>query len=94
MEPEVAFGLVLRELRKRQKLSQETLALESGMERNYVSLLELGRNSASVKMIFKIAPVLGVSVADFMALVEARTKEKNKPKSTIKGELDRSSQTA
>lgn len=93
MEPEVAFGLVLRELRKRQKLSQETLALESGMERNYVSLLELGRNSVSVKMIFKIAPVLGVSVADFMALVEARTKEKIKPKSTIKGELDRSSQT-
>lgn len=85
MEPEVAFGQVLRELRKRQMLSQETLALESGMERNYVSLLELGRNSASVKMIFKIAPVLGVTVADFMALVEARTKEKNKPKSATKG---------
>ena len=55
------------------------------MERNYVSLLELGRNSASVKMIFKIAPVLGVTVADFMTLVEARTKEKNKPKSATKG---------
>ena len=85
MEPEVAFGQVLRELRKRQNLSQETLALESGMERNYVSLLELGRNSASVKMIFKIAPVLGISVADFMTLVEARTKEKSKPKSATKG---------
>ena len=84
MEPEVAFGQVLRELRKRQHLSQETLALESGMERNYVSLLELGRNSASVKMIFKIAPVLGISVADFMMLVEARTKEKSKPKSATK----------
>ena len=84
LEPEVAFGQVLRELRKRQNLSQETLALESGMERNYVSLLELGRNSASVKMIFKIAPVLGISVADFMMLVEARTKEKSKPKSATK----------
>lgn len=84
MEPEVAFGQVLRELRKRQNLSQERLALESGMERNYVSLLELGRNSASVKMIFKIAPVLGISVADFMTLVEARTKEKSKPKSATK----------
>ena len=84
MEPEVAFGQVLRELRKRQNLSQETLALESGMERNYVSLLELGRNSASVKMIFKIAPVLGISVADFMMLVEARTKEKSKPKSATR----------
>jgi transcriptional regulator with XRE-family HTH domain len=84
LEPEVAFGQVLRELRKRQNLSQETLALESGMERNYVSLLELGRNSASVKMIFKIAPVLGISVADFMMLVEARTKEKSKPKSATR----------
>jgi len=84
LEPEVAFGQVLRELRKRQNLSQERLALESGMERNYVSLLELGRNSASVKMIFKIAPVLGISVADFMTLVEARTKEKSKPKSATK----------
>ncbi len=80
MEPEIAFGQVLRELRKRQGLSQESLALESGMERNYVSLLELGRNSASVKTIFKLAPVLGVSVAEFMAMVETRSKEKLKPK--------------
>ena len=75
LEPEIAFGQVLRELRKRQGLSQESLALESGIERNYVSLLELGRNSASVKTIFKLAPVLGISVAEFMAMVEMRTKE-------------------
>lgn len=76
MEPEIAFGQVLRELRKGRNLSQEALALESGMERNYVSLLELGRNSASVKMIFKLAPALGVSVAEFMGLVETRANEK------------------
>ncbi len=76
MEPEKAFGQVLRELRKGRNLSQEALALESGVERNYVSLLELGRNSASLKMIFKLAPALGVSVAEFMGLVEAKAKEK------------------
>ncbi len=76
MEPEIAFGQVLRELRKGRDLSQEALALESGIERNYVSLLELGRNSASVKMIFKLAPALGVSVAEFMGMVETRAKEK------------------
>lgn len=74
MEPESAFGLVLRELRKRQGLSQEKLAQEAELERNYISLLELGRNSASVKTIFKLAPVLGVSVTGFMALVEERFK--------------------
>lgn len=75
MEPEVAFGIVLRELRKRQGLSQEALAHDSDLERNYVSLLELGRNSASVKTIFKLAPVLGVSVSEFMTMVEAKSSQ-------------------
>ena len=80
MEPEVAFGIVLRELRKQRGLSQETLAHDAGMERNYISLLELGRNSASVKMIFKITPALGITVSEFMALVEAKHKEGQKQK--------------
>jgi transcriptional regulator with XRE-family HTH domain len=75
LEPEVAFGQVLRELRKGRGLSQEVLALESDLERNYVSLLELGRNSASIKTIFKLASAMGVSVAEFMAMVESRSKE-------------------
>lgn len=70
MEPEVAFGIVLRELRKQRALSQEFLAHESGLERNYISLLELGRNSASIRTIFKLSPVLGVSVSEFMNQVE------------------------
>lgn len=70
MEPEIAFGIVLRELRKQRELSQEVLAHESGLERNYISLLELGRNSASIKTLFKLAPVLGVSVSEFMGQVE------------------------
>lgn len=75
MEPEVAFGIVLRKLRQRQALSQEALAHKADMERNYVSLLELGRNSASVKMIFRLAQALDVSVAEFMGLVEAKYRE-------------------
>lgn len=84
MEPEIAFGQVLRELRKGRDLSQEALALESGVERNYVSLLELGRNSASVKMIFRLAPALGVSVAEFMGMVEIRANEKQPGRSRAK----------
>jgi transcriptional regulator with XRE-family HTH domain len=78
MEPEVAFGIVLRELRKQRELSQEVLAHESGLERNYISLLELGRNSASIKTLFKLSPVLGVPVSEFVRQVEevlARTKK-------------------
>lgn len=75
MEPEVAFGIVLRELRKRQALSQEELAHQADLERNYVSLLELGRNSASVKTIFKLAQALDVTVSEFMGLVDAKYRE-------------------
>jgi len=74
LEVEKAFGIVLRELRQHKGWSQETLAFEAGMDRNYISLLELGRNSASVKVIFKLAPVLGVTVAEFMTQVETKFK--------------------
>jgi transcriptional regulator with XRE-family HTH domain len=75
LEPEVAFGQVLRGLRKRQSLSQEQLAHEAGLERNYISLLELGRNSASIKTLFKLSEALSISVAEIMAKVEARLDE-------------------
>lgn len=75
MEPEVAFGIVLRELRKKRGLSQEVLAHEADIERNYISLLELGRFSASLKIIFKLSIALGISVSDFMKLVEIQSKE-------------------
>lgn len=71
LEPEVAFGLVLRNLRKRCQLSQEALAHEAGLERNYISLLELGRNSASIKTLFKLAPALGITVSELLQQVES-----------------------
>lgn len=70
MDPEVAFGIVLRNLRKKRKLSQETLAHEACVERNYISLLELGRYSVSIKILFKLARVLDVSVAELLEQVE------------------------
>lgn len=79
MEPEVAFGQVLRELRLRKGMSQEKLAQEAEMERNYISLLELGRNSASVKKIFSLALALEVSVSEFMTMVEGKVKSVDLP---------------
>ena len=72
---------MLRQLRRQRGLSQEVLAFEAELDRNYISLLELGRNSASVKTIFKLAAALGVSVGDFMGMVEIKTKERR----TVRG---------
>ena len=62
------------------------------MDRNYLSLLELGRNSASIKTIFKLAPALGISVAEFMAKVETEAKDKpattRRPRKLPKAEAD------
>ncbi|GBG14212.1 uncharacterized protein NMK_1777 [Novimethylophilus kurashikiensis] len=60
----------MKRMRMQLKMSQEALAHQADVERNYISLLELGRNSASLKIIFKIVPALNVSVSEFMRLVE------------------------
>lgn len=67
-----AFGMVLRELRQRKRWSQETLAFEARTDRTYISLLELGRNSASVSMIFRLCEALDMSPSEFLRLVEDR----------------------
>lgn len=71
MQADEAFGQVLRELRLKRGWSQETLAFEAGVDRNYISLIELGRNSPSLKMIFKLCGALGITVRDCMSKVEA-----------------------
>ena len=56
----VAFGRVLRQYRLSAGLSQEKLALEAGLQRNYISLLELGQNQPTITTLFKLAVVLAI----------------------------------
>jgi transcriptional regulator with XRE-family HTH domain len=70
LELEVALGKVLRALRTQAGLSQEQLALEADLQRNYISLLERGLNSASIKTLFKLAGVLGTSPSQMLAQAE------------------------
>lgn len=66
------MGEVLRALRRQHGLSQEALAHAAEMERNYVSLIELGRHSPSVRIIWKLCSVLGLKPSAFFAAVEDR----------------------
>jgi transcriptional regulator with XRE-family HTH domain len=72
LDPGIAFGLVLRELRKEAGLSQEQLAFEAGVERNFVSLIERGINQPSIRMIFKLAVALHLSPSKMLSLVEEK----------------------
>lgn len=72
--PEETFGRVLRELRQQRGLSQEALAHESGAHRTYISFLERGQKSPTLRTIFAIAAVLEIRPSDLVRLVEVKTK--------------------
>lgn len=69
---EKAFGSALRELRNKRALSQEALAFEAELARNYISQLELGSKSPSLRTIFKLYKVLEISPAAMIEDVERR----------------------
>ncbi|MCW7541278.1 helix-turn-helix domain-containing protein [Aquabacterium sp. A7-Y] len=53
-----AFGRVLRQCRRDAGLTQEALVLEAELERNYISLLELGQRQPSLATVFRLAAAL------------------------------------
>ena len=63
----LALGKAIRELRERQGISQEKLALAAGVDRAYLGRIERGENNAALLTIAKIAKALGVSVAKLAA---------------------------
>lgn len=71
MEAGLAFGKVLRRRRKLAGLTQEQLALEADVQRNYVSLMERGKNQPTITIVFKLADALRCSPSDLIADVEA-----------------------
>lgn len=70
MDPGVAFGKVLRTVRKEAQMSQEQLALSAGVERNFVSLIERGINQPTIRVVFKLADALKISPARLVELTE------------------------
>lgn len=70
MDIEIKFGKVLRQLRKKAGLTQEQLGFEAGLERNYISMLELGQRQPSLATIFKLSPPLNTSPSHVVALLE------------------------
>lgn len=67
---ERAFGDALREVRKEHGVSQEQLALDSGLDRTYVSLIERGVQSPTIRSVAKLATVLGVKPSDIVIRME------------------------
>lgn len=60
LPPHAAFGLALRKHRLDAGMSQEQLGLESGVQRNFISLIETGQNQPTITTVFKLAQALNV----------------------------------
>ena len=72
MDAAVAFGKVLRKLRREAGLSQEELGFAAGLQRNFISLLELGRKQPTITTMLKLAKPLGLRFSKIAQLVEER----------------------
>jgi transcriptional regulator with XRE-family HTH domain len=70
------FGAVLRRRREAAGVSQEALAAKADLHRNYVGLLERGKQVPTILVVEKLAAALGTTMASLMRDVEKAADEK------------------
>lgn len=68
--PERAFGEALREIRKAKGISQMDLYTASGIDRTYISAVERGIQSPTIRMIVRFAKYLKVRPSDIVCRME------------------------
>ena len=66
----VALGAAIKNLRVRNKMSQENLALSAEVDRSYLGRVERGDNNVAVLTLHRIARSLGVSLAELFEQAE------------------------
>ena len=66
-ERQEVFGERVRERRKEMGLSQEALALTSGLQRAYIGQIEQGRRNVSLDNMADVARALEVGLGDLVA---------------------------
>ena len=70
MDPAQSFGKVLRAARREKCLTQEALAHEAGVERNFVSLIERGVNQPTIRVLFRLSAALKIPASELIRQVE------------------------
>lgn len=67
---ELPFGAALRRMRLAAGMTQEQLGLESGVQRNFISLIETGQNQPTINTIAKLARALGMRASELVEEAE------------------------
>lgn len=66
IDPRVIFGRQLAALRREAGISQEALALESGLARSYLSGVERGQRNIALLNICRLASALAIPPAELL----------------------------
>jgi transcriptional regulator with XRE-family HTH domain len=72
----LSFGRVLRQARTGCGLTQEKLALDSGLDRTFIWLLERGLRQPSLMTLVQLADSLGAEAAGLVRAAVAGTRRK------------------
>ena len=64
------LGMRIKYLRRLKRMSQEDLALEAGVNKNYLSDLERGERNPTVKILEKIARALDINLQELFKGIE------------------------
>jgi len=68
MQPTEALAAVIRGVRRARGLSQDAL---SGIDKSYLSRVELGRSNVTIEMLQRISSILGVQTAVLVHMASA-----------------------
>lgn len=66
----LVFGKVLRRLRLAAGLTQEELGFKAGLQRKYISLLELGEQQPTLTSICKLSSALNIKPGRMLDLMD------------------------
>lgn len=70
MKAQEQLGMRIRFLRQQRRWSQEDLALNANINKNYISDLENGRRNPSLEILERISSTFGISLAELFKGVE------------------------
>lgn len=71
------LGERIKKIRKEKNISQEYISLQTGISMNTISCIELGKTSAKIDTINKIAKTLGIELNDLFLCEQKISKDKN-----------------
>jgi transcriptional regulator with XRE-family HTH domain len=71
INPNRAFGKVLREYRTARRTTQDSLASAAGLDRTYISMLELGQRNPTLVTMLALCGALQITFTELATKVDA-----------------------